>query len=257
MPSSILVKSMEEPPILTNGSVWLLFRSFKKGTNLKDRIVWEVNLEKDSLTASIRKLKTLSKENVDKINALLKQQEMFDNLWQELLDDRQAIINGFTDIFYDRFVQTHPDYQIEKIEAEDFVKERFNEFFYPNQIEEEIFIPPREKTSDKKVMKLGNDVFLYRYAKDILLNTANWLIDKGKLKKSDYPIFLSTRSKSKRYLINYKPLHGSGKKFHSPKQIKNGLWIETNASLSQIELHARRLLEKFGYSSDILVIGEG
>jgi len=45
--------------ILTNGIHWILFRTFLKGTTLKERIIWEIDLENDSKELIISKLKTL------------------------------------------------------------------------------------------------------------------------------------------------------------------------------------------------------
>jgi hypothetical protein len=100
-------------------------------------------------------------------------------------------------------------------------------------------------------MKLKGDVFELRNSYEILVNTANWLIKNGKLKPSDCPVGIG---RGKRNLINKEPKHKYGGDFRSPKKLSNGLWIETHYSTAGCINYAKRLLEKFGVSSDILTI---
>ena len=91
-----------------------------------------------------------------------------------------------------------------------------------------------------------------RYSFEILVHTANWLIDKRNLKLSDCPINV-TRG-SKRVLISRTPVHPSGKEFRAPRQLKRGLYIECNASLKSIINSSKKLLEKYGYGPEMLKV---
>jgi hypothetical protein len=100
-------------------------------------------------------------------------------------------------------------------------------------------------------MKLKGEVFELHNSYEILVNTANWLIKNGKLKPSDCPVGTGG---GKRNLINKEPKHKYGNNFRAPKKLSNGLWIETHYSTASCINYAKRLLEKFRVSPDILII---
>ncbi|MGY5859649.1 MAG: endonuclease NucS [Candidatus Thorarchaeota archaeon] len=86
----------------------------------------------------------------------------------------------------------------------------------------------------------------------ILTCTAEWLISKGKLTKEDCPV--QVIENGKRYLVNSEPYHPAGDAFRSKKKLKNDLYIDTSYNLERTEEMARRLLEYFKYSRDILKV---
>lgn len=100
----------------------------------------------------------------------------------------------------------------------------------------------------KNTIQIQGDVIPIRYSKDILIGTANWLIKQDKLKLSDIPI----EAGPKRYLINKRPIHKSGESFREPKELDNGLWIETNYSTKMCIIKSRDLLKSFGYQESDL-----
>ena len=75
-----------------------------------------------------------------------------------------------------------------------------------------------------------------------LLETAEELIAAGRLSRARCPVVIGPRSK--RYLIHSKPKHPNGKKFFRPKELSNGLWLETNASKERNRWFAKKLAEK-------------
>ena len=101
--------------------------------------------------------------------------------------------------------------------------------------------PPRK-------MIIGSDTYEIRYSYDILVNTAEWLIKEDKLRKENCPIV----SGHKRNLVNIKPKHRYEDNFRAPKRLSNGLYIETHYSTTSCINNARKLLERCGYSKNIL-----
>ncbi len=99
-------------------------------------------------------------------------------------------------------------------------------------------------------IKIGNDNYEIKYAYEILVSTAEWLIKERKLKESDCPIRVG---RGKRYLINTGPEHAH-RGFTSPRKLSNGLYIEANTSRTKAIDNARILLEQFVYQGDILVL---
>jgi len=238
--------------VLTNGVIWILFRAFQEGTTMSERIVWKTDIENDELTSSIRRLCTISKDNIDNIEKLIKKLQILDEIWQSLVDEPEKIIKGLIPVFEKLIKEEYSDYKFEPIEIEDFLKERIKELITP--IEEPEYVSPPETTmwggGQPRKMKIGSDVFEIRNSYEILTNTAEWLIRKGKLKVSDCPIPIGR----KRHLINTEPKHRYGDSFRAPKRLSNGLYIEVHYSTAGCINNARRLLERFGFRGDMLEV---
>ena len=241
--------------VLTNGAVWILIRSFEEGTTLTDRIVWKTDLENEELPAIIRKITTVSKTKIEHIEVLVKKAQILDEIWQSLLDEPEEMIKGLMPVVKLIITQGYPDYQFEDTEIEDLLKERVKEIISGPSEEETPSEAPIEtiswRSGSPRKMKLKGEIFELRKSFEILVNTANWLIKNGKLKPSDCPVGIG---RGKRNLINKEPKHKYGDDFRAPKKLSNGLWIETHYSTEACINNAKRLLEKFGFSSDILTI---
>lgn len=114
-------------------------------------------------------------------------------------------------------------------------------------------VPPAESTvrwsvyqeHGKEWLDIDDEKYELRYAKDILIYTAEWLIGKGKLQPEHCPVVLT---RGWRGHVNTEPVHLDGNKFRGPHELSNGLWLETHASRDDLEKHARRLLEWAGYA---------
>ena len=85
-----------------------------------------------------------------------------------------------------------------------------------------------------------------------MAETANILIAKRKITRSEIP--LTIKEGSKRYLINTRPVHGSGKKFVSKRKLEKGLWTDVNYSAELIKGFCNRLLDCAGLSESDLEI---
>jgi hypothetical protein len=239
--------------VLSNGAIWILFRAFQEGTTMAERLVWKVDLENDDITASIRRLTTISKDNIENIETLIKKLQILDEIWQSLLEEPRELIEGLIPVFEKLINEGYPEYKFASLEIEDFIKERVRELISPStesSSEETTGPEPFEERVRHGKMKIGKDVFEIRNSYEILITTANWLIKQGKLKPTDCPVGIGY----KRNLINKEPKHKYGEDFRAPKKLSNGLWIEVHYSTASCINNARRLLEKFGYSGSVLEV---
>jgi len=238
--------------VLTNGAVWLLFRAFQEGTTIVERIIWKTDIENDEITATIRRLNTISKENITDIDNLIKKLQILDEIWHSLLDEPKDLVRVFIPSFESLIKEGYPQYEFDQTEIEDFIKERVKELISP--IEETVIEPMtiteplKWEGAKMRKMKIESDIYEIRNSYDILVNTAEWLIKKSKLRSDNCPIV----SGYKRNLVNTQPKHRYEDGFRAPKKLSNGLFIETHASTAGCINNARKLLEKFGYSKNIL-----
>jgi len=233
--------------VLTNGAIWILFRAFQEGTTMSERIVWKTDIENDELTASVRRLNTISKYNIDDIEKLIKKLQILDEIWHSLLDEPKDLAKGFIPVFESLIKEGYPEYEFGRAEIEDFIIERVKELI---SSEETIIGPPIPPTEPKRKMKIGTDIYEIENSYDILVNTAEWLINKGRLRRENCPI----ASGHKRNLVNIQPKHRYGDDFRAPKKLSNGLYIETHYSTASCITNARKLLERCGYRRGMLEV---
>jgi hypothetical protein len=240
--------------VLTNGALWILFRAFQEGTTMAERVVWKIDVENDEITATVRRLSTISKENITEIEKLIKKLQILDEIWHSLLEEPKDLVQGFIPVFDKLIKEGYPDYEFDPIQIEDFIKERVRELISPTEESIGEIIQNTEPTEQKgaqlRKMKIETDTYDIRNSYDILVNTAEWLIKKGRLKKENCPI----ASGHKRNLVNLQPKHTYGDDFRAPKKLSNGLYIETHYSTASCITNARKLLEKCGYRREMLVV---
>jgi len=240
--------------VLTNGAIWILFRAFQEGTTMAERIVWKTDIENDDITATIRRLNTISKENITDIEKLIKKLQILDEIWHSLLDEPKDLVRGFIPVFDNLIKEGYPEYEFDQTEIEDFIKERVKELISPT---EEPIIEPLSITeptewmgAQPRKMNIETDTYKIRNSYDILVNTAEWLIRKNKLRKENCPI----ASGHKRNLVNIQPKHRYGNDFRAPKRLSNGLYIETHYNTASCITNARKLLERCGCRGDLLEV---
>ena len=112
----------------------------------------------------------------------------------------------------------------------------------------------RQKSSRKvSAVVLAGEHLLVENFRYVLVETAEWLVRCGKLKRECRPVKIGY---AKNYLVATLSEHSNENRHKHLKQLSNGLCIYTNFTpVNSIE-QARKLLEYFGYSPDMLQIIE-
>lgn len=170
-----------------------------------------------------------------------------------MLNEPKEMIKGLIPVFEELIKEGYPDCEFETSDIEDFIKERVRELISPPaETVSELGTEPEsvQFTEHPRKMEIRREVLEIRKSYEILINTANWLIKKGKLKPTNCPVGMG----HKRNLINREPKHKYGDSFTAPKKLSNRLWIETHYSTAHCINNARRLLERFGYQGNILEV---
>ena len=262
--------------ILTNGTSWWFYLPLKQGA-WNDRRFYSLDIlvEEDNVVGIFDSL--LSRENVGSGKAVQHAESILERrqrektfgeslpeAWNRIIKDSEP-----NSLLVDLLKETTEDICGFRLEKGDVSK--ISQFICSHQekwllsSEQKELDPSPTKHSDAKtenqtknmrrtnrVQRIQDVHYELKYAREILVNTANWLIDKGSLKLSDCPINV-TRG-GKQVLINDTPAHPSGSKFRAPRQLKNDLYIECHNSFNGYIEYSRRLLKKYGYDPELLKV---
>ena len=243
--------------VLTNGCLFRVYNSLAPVVAEK-KLVEEVDLatvgESDGVSPdrAVQILELISPQSIetgridhawDQRHTGAKIREVVEELWAK---PDAGLVNLVRQHLRDRGVQ------LNKKETEHWlgtldVKVRTASTTVPRKkAEPEASQPPQRPTH----MRLGGYAGELKYSYEILTKTAEWLIQQGKLRASDCPV----PTGRKRYLVNREARHPDGAGFTAPRQLSNGLWLETHFSTKGCTRNAKRLLEAGGYSTDILEV---
>jgi hypothetical protein len=241
---------------LTNGLVWVLFRSFEEGKPISERVIWSTDLEQDKLTAAERRLLDISLSRIADLEVRVKKTEALDGAWESLTQTPDDVSRALLSAMRARVsggVGVGLTYTDDEIE--DMLRERVRALLSPSidQIEPDGEQgPPTSPIGDPPItqMQIQDKRWGIQNGYEVLVNTAEFLIARGKLKAADCPISAGY----KRYLVNTEAKHRYGE-FRGARKLSNGLYVETAYSNKVGWEKARKLLERFGFSRDSLKLG--
>ena len=236
--------------LITNGKEWSAYRPLLTRLDFKHRLLFRLRLDRDDAAASAKKLNLLRYEDIHKLD----NEDI--NIWLNAYWDEQArdeLLGAFSGVLRDSIV--------------DWSKRSSGEFpagKVKSWLRQKMFSgrPSKTRPSPKPdpepvparrgyAVIIDGERFDVRAMTEAMQCVANWLIHRSHIGREECPIQISGKSKS-RYFIHTEPGHPSGKKFFSPQQLANGLFLEAHAGTSQNMQYACRLLERYGYSRDIL-----
>lgn len=107
----------------------------------------------------------------------------------------------------------------------------------------------RKKPAKIKKLVIGGRQYFERNANQVLIKTAEWLIDQGRISKDTKVL-----SGSSRYILNDTSRHPDGTSFFNKVTLKNGMFLEVNNAHDIQVKYARKLLEDLGYNPKLLEV---
>ncbi|MHB1811852.1 MAG: hypothetical protein ACYCPR_05495 [Thermoplasmataceae archaeon] len=107
-------------------------------------------------------------------------------------------------------------------------------------------------TRPKKLVILGETLSVSK-VREVLIQTAEWLIRNRKLRVDRVPI----ESGPIRYIVNSRPVHKSGTPFFDAYKLSNGLFLEVHGSHQAVENNALVLMRNFGFGEETIEIKWG
>jgi len=129
-----------------------------------------------------------------------------------------------------------------------FYVSEFN-FMESSDFQNQIIIDAIE---DQNLLFFDDKTKPWTLSNDMLKITAQWLFDNGRLQSKDLPVYVP---RGKRYLINTKPVHESGKSFESKYQISSDMYLLINFSTDGCKMYAEYLMKKFAPEINFKILG--
>ena len=260
--------------ILTNGIAWWFYLPLQKGA-WNDRKFYTINILEQEIEDIVDKFdRLLSRENVASGEAVRRAESILessqrDKIVKERLPEawNKVIKNAVSpdSLLVDLLAETAEEvcgFKLESDEILRFIRSHHEKWLLSPELEQKVpppIIPSttstgfqiKDQTEIPRRIQIDGASYELEYKYEILVNTANWLIDNGHLKPSECPVKLTSRSKI--YFINHLPERAPDLKFWRPQKLKNGLFIEADRSDIAIE-NAQKLLKKYGYDPGILKV---
>lgn len=238
--------------LLTNGTIFVLIKSFEEGLPTEERVIWKLDIESDSLQNVLRTLNLLDRHNIGKLEEIVSKVNNLHKAWDILIENSDTMANAISPALKE-VASKESSFTYDEGEVISFIKEKLEELIYPDEesVSETTLTNTKQMPRDSEKysrMYLGNEKFDITAANQILINTAEWLIKKGKINEKNIPI----PAGPKRYLLNRENKNMYGGPLPGGKRLINGYWIMLNLSKPDCVIYARKLLTKFGIDPKLL-----
>ncbi|MEM3845041.1 MAG: hypothetical protein QXU98_05010 [Candidatus Parvarchaeota archaeon] len=84
--------------LLTNGTIFVLIKSFEEGLPIEERIIWKVDLEADSMQTVLRNLNLLDRENIGKLEEAVSKLNNLDKAWSILREKSDVLAKAISPV---------------------------------------------------------------------------------------------------------------------------------------------------------------
>ena len=262
--------------ILTNGIAWWFYLPLKEGT-WNNRKFYTIDILEQEIEDIVDKFSLLlSRENVasgkavQHAESILKSRQrekiIKENLpeaWNKVIKNAVSPDSLLVDILAET-VEEVCGFQPADDEILGFIRSHQEKWLLSSGLEQKVPPPinhsglatdpsPDDSPKKPKRMQIDSEGYELGPGYKILVNTANWLIDQGRLVESSDRIKLS-RQDAKKSRLNLFDDRIQNDRPQDWTKLKNGLYIFTNFRISDSIKNAKRLLEKYGYDPEILKI---
>ena len=247
--------------IITDGAKWNLW----KISGHKITEVWSLDISLHDITSCISMLMDIregsASDLVSRIESRLRKESAFQPTWTRLLEDKDSQIHELAGLLKRLIDDKKYSPGTTEVEAEEYLARMYR---YSPSIIAMPEPPDIDRSSEGEVLSdadvsekmwLDDERFEINLAYEILTKTAEWLFQRGLLRREDCPISASSSSRSTKYLVHTEPRHKDGTSFKRGHSTSDGLWINTRYNKEDTIRHATRLLRRFAPETDIRVEG--
>jgi len=251
--------------VTSDGNSWYLYR--RQGFELE--VVWSVNVSDDGTEQCTGRFVDIDSKSVEHLEERIelgkKTESVLKDKWESIIRDKESQIEALAPLLKSAVESSDKNLRIDVEEAEEFIQG-----LYPEQAS--LLLSPRTKSGTTRLapikkptkakggvreappkrVRIKTESFDVENVYAILTYTAEWLIERGHITRDECPVKVSRGPKWD--LINTVPSHSNGERFRRIRKLSNGLYMEVAYNRAGAERMARELLEKYGYSKDLLSV---
>jgi len=247
--------------LLCNGKEWRLYWSFVERSQPSERLIWSLDLHADEARAGTV-LQTIRRRDIRDFNGEIKsyaKRRALQDRWEAFIAEHEKIVAALAPVF--RSFRPINEQQFRHVrhtlhECRSFVADQVTRHGIP-PAKPGTEVPPAGDPTPPPLLPTGKRIIINGEAieikrqKDVLIRTAEWLIEHGKLTPSDCPILSAT---GRRCIVRSEPATVEGDSLRSARRLSNGIWIELQGDKRTLTARARMLLSRFGFDPNILVV---
>ena len=120
--------------ILSNGLQWMLLKTFGTGLKPKERIVWQINLERDSPMSITKRLRSVDHQHIGKIENLLEKEKVLHDAWENYLRQPDELNVKIAEVFISKVAEQHPNIEFDGEDTRLFYRRKLKDLTYHRQL---------------------------------------------------------------------------------------------------------------------------
>jgi len=120
------INNGKEFGIITNGNDWLLIKTFEKDTKPKDRIIWQISVERDNINTIKTRLLNISTEQIGNLPELIEKEKQIQKFWEQYASNSSRILDKIANEMSSDFLSKYPDDDYEEQTILDFFKSKLS-----------------------------------------------------------------------------------------------------------------------------------
>lgn len=189
--------------ILTDGMKWILFKAFEVDKKLYDRIIWEIDFEKDRTTEIEARLNTISFNNFPNLKELTDKLDKLDKAWDNVANNPTKLKNAIIEII--KLDLENMGHNFETNEIENFVSDKLqgcNKLFHsvdnssdPSFTHSQTTTSSKIRSEDKTKVTFkdfthkGNGIYSYNIKPSIRIDISNISIHQMEEQLEQYGLY--------------------------------------------------------------------
>lgn len=244
--------------VTTNGQQWYLWK--RKGYGMD--CIWSVDLLEIEPAAAMEAFDDIHYATIPDLEKHIELREVrratLESVWREMLENRELQIEALSSALKSQVDRIDEGLGIEESHTQEYLSDLYGVstalIHEPPSVEE---IADRTKAREvehipsPRYLVIKDERIPISEVYEILTKTAGWLIDNDYLSQDDCPVQVVSGSRAFRYLVNTSPVHSNSQKFTAPREIGQGMYIETHYNRELAQYYATKLLREFLPSEDL------
>ncbi|MES2732751.1 MAG: hypothetical protein V4714_13425 [Bacteroidota bacterium] len=113
--------------ILSTGTKWMLLKTFGIDLKPQDRIVWQIDLERDSPMNITKRFKSIDYQNIERIEHLLEKEKILNNAWESFLRNPDSLAPQIAELFIHKISGSYPSIEFDEEDTRNFYRKKFKE----------------------------------------------------------------------------------------------------------------------------------